>query len=141
MTTREEAAEALAGRFSDTADWRRRVAEEHDSSANTQAAELLERLQAMAEAPDAIPVNALDALASTYDEGEPYTLSETASEIMRAIGFRSFPDSPQRVIDDLLHALMPNVSTQAAIYLISRKEAARAVAEQARMAEGRPANI
>lgn len=140
MTTQDEAAEILAGHFADTADWRRRVALEHDAASNIAAAELLERLQAIAEKLDAIPADALEALATTFDTAEPYNLSEKTSEIMRAIGFRSFPDNPQRVVDDLLQDLMPDVSKQAAIYLISRREAARFAAEQARMAEGRPAN-
>jgi hypothetical protein len=88
--TEDEIREALRLDFEQTADWRRsKAAEDPEDSRNLEAAALLDKLAASVEtvAPDF-----LDAYGSLQDD---YMDSERHSEMLRQIGFHSWPETAE----------------------------------------------
>lgn len=98
-----------------SADWRRRKAEEYpeDAQRNLEAAQLLEWL--------AVEVGALEGseihrrLGAAVDKCDDLSrFSEEWSDYVRRIGFSTFPDNGQQLLNDMLSTMLAGISEDVA---------------------------
>ena len=93
-----DVAESLRLDFGETARWRREKALEHpEDNSNVEAAELLDRL---AKTIKDVDPTLLDAYGSLWDDDVQD--SEQHSEMLRLIGFQSFPHTAEDFVKDYI---------------------------------------
>src|SRR6478672_5668926 len=93
-----DVAESLRLDFGETARWRREKAAEHpEDSSNVEAAELLDRL---AKTIKDVDPTLLDAYGSLWDDDVQD--SEQHSEMLRLIGFQSFPQTAEEFVKEYI---------------------------------------
>jgi hypothetical protein len=93
-----DVAESLRLDFGETARWRREKAAEHpEDSRNVEAAELLDRL---AKTIKDVDPTLLDAYGSLWDDDVQD--SEQHSEMLRLIGFQSFPHTAEEFVKEYI---------------------------------------
>jgi hypothetical protein len=102
-----------------TATWRQTKASEYpdDAERNLAAAHLLERLASDLRALSGTTLHSrLDSVLSD-EKGLDLPLSEIISQANRDVGFRSFPESGEEFLEDLIHAL----ENEIALHVVSSK--------------------
>ena len=93
----DEIKEQLRLNFENTAEWRRKKAEEHpDDTRNAEAAELLDKLTNTIDAVDPAVLSAYHELFDDYPDSEEH------SEMLLRIGFHSWPATAEEFCRDYI---------------------------------------